>query len=223
MASSPATAGTAITVFRCDDRSRVPASAGSDHGRGDDGRGQRRLVGCRSAGQRGRGLGLPGEHRPARSCTARSASARRRPLRSGRADAVTFAPVEITPATEAAVELLDHERFRELFRHRRAEVLSAVEQATADLSFDGLTPEMATQLAVQTASERSAGAGPSCRRLAIHRLRRLSPTVTHRLARRRAAWCSSATANRMSCTSSTPPALPSSRLSRSARDRRAWH
>ena len=72
--------------------------------------------------------------------------------RAGLTGGATGAPADITPATEAAVELLDSEGFENFSDSAAQQVMDAVAEATADLSFDGLTPEAAAALALNTAS-----------------------------------------------------------------------
>ncbi len=71
-------------------------------------------------------------------------------LRLGRD--VTPTPIVITPATEAAVELLDSTGFENYSDSGAEAVLTAVEQAIANLSFDGLTADGAVALALTTAN-----------------------------------------------------------------------
>jgi hypothetical protein len=73
-------------------------------------------------------------------------------LRASLTRGVVFAPAVISPVTEAAVELLSTNGFENYSDTGAQQVLRAVEQATAGLSFDGLTPDAATALALATAS-----------------------------------------------------------------------
>ncbi len=73
-------------------------------------------------------------------------------LRFGVPRAFTFPATDITPVSEAAVELLDSHGFENYPDGGAQQVLDAVEQATADLSFAGTTPAGAVDLATQTAS-----------------------------------------------------------------------
>ena len=72
-------------------------------------------------------------------------------LRARLGGALTFAPADISPVTEAAVELLDSNGFENYSDAGANMVFLAVEQATADLSFADFTPEGATMHALQTA------------------------------------------------------------------------
>lgn len=60
-------------------------------------------------------------------------------LRASLARGVIFAPVAISPVTEAAVELLDANGFENYSDTGAQQVLRAVQQAAIPLSFDGLT------------------------------------------------------------------------------------
>lgn len=73
-------------------------------------------------------------------------------LRGSLTRGAIFASTTISPVTEAAVELLNANGFENYSDAGALEVLRAVEQATAQLSFDGLTPDAATALAFTTAS-----------------------------------------------------------------------
>jgi hypothetical protein len=73
-------------------------------------------------------------------------------LRAGLARDVTFAPADITPVTEAAVQLLDSNGFANYSDTGAQQVVTVVEQATATRSFDGDTPEMGAAIALEKAS-----------------------------------------------------------------------
>jgi hypothetical protein len=74
-------------------------------------------------------------------------------LRHGLARDVTFAPIDITPVTEAAVRLLDDNGFQNYSDASALQVVGAVEQADANLAFADSTPDGAVRLALQTASQ----------------------------------------------------------------------
>ena len=148
----PCAAGTPITVFRCDDRSQclhqqglvMLASTSVDAQGGwsvelslqDAGAA---LVFQASIAQavvyRALGFGPVGS-------LVRAAAGRD----------VTYAPVAITPVTEAAVQLLNQNGFENYGDSGVEQVVSAVEQATASLDFTGVSADMAASVALQTAS-----------------------------------------------------------------------
>lgn len=143
--------GTPITVFRCDDRSQCL------HGQG------RTMLGATSVASGGVwSVPIPAEDADApliveatittgvvyRALVFAGGAA----LQPGLARAATFAPAAVTPVSEAGVALLDGEGFANYSDAGARQVLQAVEQATAELSFVGNTPEMASAAALQTAS-----------------------------------------------------------------------
>jgi hypothetical protein len=74
-----------------------------------------------------------------------------RAIRAGLATDIEFAPAEMSPVSEAGVQLLDQNGFENYSDGGAEDVLAAVAQSTADLSFEGLDPQMAIELALQTA------------------------------------------------------------------------
>ena len=73
-------------------------------------------------------------------------------LRLGVPRALTVPEIDITPVSEAGVGLLDSYGFENYPDDGAQQVLDAVTNATADLSFAGTTPTGAVDLATQTAS-----------------------------------------------------------------------
>jgi hypothetical protein len=144
-------AGTSISVFRCDDRQTCLSAAG------------RTLVGSTTVDGDG-------------SWSAEIAAADARATLLVQADvaplvtyrALVFSPaavslraalvggvdagIAITPATEAAIQLLAVNGFENYSDSAAQQVVRAVEQATAGLSFDGLSAAEAATLALDTAS-----------------------------------------------------------------------
>ena len=167
----PCAAGTPITVYRCDDRSQclhqhdltmIASGAVADNG------GWAVQIGPTNADAalvfqasitdavvyRALGFGGVGSSQ-----------------RAGLAHATIFAPVAITPVTEAGVELLDMNGFENYSNTGAQQVLGAVEQATANVSFDGDMPDTAVSAALQIAS-----ADPTV--MTLLQTARTSPTPT---------------------------------------------
>jgi uncharacterized protein DUF1566 len=148
----PCDAGTPITVFRCDDRTRCLHQQGLTM-----------LAATTVANGGGWSVQVPMADASAAlvfQASITNAVVYRTlgfgmvggSLRAGVARTVTFAPAAITPVTEAGVELLDMNGFDNYSDTGAQQVLAAVQQATADLSFSDFTPAKAVAFALQRAS-----------------------------------------------------------------------
>ena len=74
-------------------------------------------------------------------------------LRIGAGRAASYPPIDITPVTEAGVDLLDMNGFGNYSDAAAQQVLNAITQATSSLDFENVAPDMAAATAVQTASQ----------------------------------------------------------------------
>jgi hypothetical protein len=149
---TPCEAGTPIKVFRCNDRTRCL------HRQGLSTLGATTVT---SAGRWSLQVSLADAGAPlifeaditeAVIYRALGFGAAAAALRSGVPRQISFAAIDITPVSEAGVELLDDYGFENYADSVAQQVLDAVAQATADLSFADSTPAGAPSLALQTAS-----------------------------------------------------------------------
>jgi hypothetical protein len=143
----PCPAGTALTLFRCDDRTGCLHQQGLSEIARTAVRGDGTWALQVAANEVGSTLIVQADvtdgvaYRAFAFATTHAALA-----------AADVAPTDVTPVTEAAVELLDSYGFENYSDGAAQLVLAAVEQATAELSFRGLAPDQAVTLSVQTAS-----------------------------------------------------------------------
>ena len=167
----PCAAGTPITVFRCDDRSQCLHQQGLT------------MIGSGTVADNG-GWALQVAPANASAALVLQASVANAVvyralafgsvgglLRIGAGRAASYPPIDITPVTEAAVQLLDNNGLANYPDTGAQQVVSAVEQATTNLSFEGDTPDMAVSIALQTA-----GADPTV--MMVLQTARNMPTAT---------------------------------------------
>ena len=148
----PCDPGTPITVLRCDDRTQCLHQQGMT------------MVGATTVGDSGAwtvqvattdaSTGLVFQATIANAVVYRALGFGTvgTSARAVQASALLFASVDITPITEAAVQLLDTNGFDNYSDTGAQQVVSAVEQADANLSFEAVMPNMAVMVAVQTAT-----------------------------------------------------------------------
>jgi YVTN family beta-propeller protein len=149
---APCDVGTVITVFRCNDRSQCL------HGQAAPQVGQTAVVGG-GAWVAQLPLTVMGAPLIVQADVAQAVIFRTldfgtvgMSLRASLARGVVMAAADINPITEAAVELLDANGFENYPDAGAQAVESAVEQANAGVSFDGVAIDMAAALALQTAN-----------------------------------------------------------------------